>query len=163
MKPREREFCRLMLVYADPIRAAREIGFKHPESAWQSLLGREDIAEEIRRLSRNIRSVYESTAVCGLYKLAFGGVADALSLLYDRDMTKEELSKLDLSCVSEIKRTDKGVEIKFCDRTKAMAQLLQQLDRDEGNASSSGLLDAMMLSAEALGRLGEGQVDNDAV
>ena len=161
MKPREKEFCRLMTVYADPKRAAGEAGYKHPESAWLNLMGREDIAEEIRRLSRNIRSVYESTAISGLYKLAFGGVSDALALLYDKDMTPESMSKLDLSCVSEIKRTDKGVEIKFCDRMKAMAQLLQHLDQDEGSSSSSGLLDAMMLSAEALSRLGDDGVNTD--
>ena len=163
MKPREKKFCRLLTVYADPKRAAQEVGYKHPEKAWQSLMEREDIAEEIRRLCRNIRSVYESTAISGLYKLAFGGVSDALALLYDKDMPPERLSQLDLSCVSEIKRTDKGVEIKFCDRMKALSQLIQLLDHDEENASSSGLLDAMMLSAEALGRLGAEQVNDDAV
>ena len=150
MKPREKEFCRLMTVYADPVRAAREAGYKAPEKAWSELSAREEIVGEIRRRSENIRSIYESTAACGLYRLAYGGVSDALIPVFREELSDDDLRSLDLRNVSEIKRTDKGVEIRFCDRIKA-AQMLEELfsaktDRDD----STGLLDAIRMSAEAL-------------
>ena len=154
MKQKEKEFCRQMTVTADPIRAARQAGYRRPEKASAQLLAREDIAEEIRRLCRNLRSVYESTAVCGLYRLACGGVGDALVPVYRDDLSPEKLGELDLSCVSEIKRTDKGVEVKLCDRIKAMDKLFELIGapREQGSGS---LLEAMVLSAEALSRRGE--------
>lgn len=159
MKPREKEFCRLMTVYADPIRAAREAGYKHPQDAWSELSAREEIVSEIRRRCENIRSIYESTAICGLYRLAYGGVNDALTLIHREVIREEDLQKLDLRNVSEIKRTDKGVEIRFCDRMKAVDQLQEILGSGAGHGSSAGLLDAIMLSAEALGSSGRSEPD----
>lgn len=151
MKPKEKEFCRLMTVYADPVRAAREAGYKHPETAWSELTAREEIVGEIRRRCENMRSIYEHTAVCGLYRLAYGGMSDALTLLYREDLSPQELRSLDLMNVSEIKRTDKGVEIRFCDRIKAIGALSEALGTGDAHGSGAGLLDAILLSAQALG------------
>ena len=161
MKTKEKEFCRLTALTADPLRAAREAGYKRPEESLSKLIGREDIAEEIRRLSRNMRSVYESTAVCGLYRLAYGGVGDALTLLYGDHFAPEELRKMDLTRVSEIKRTDKGVEIRFCDRVKAIDKLCELLGGSRDPEASGGLLEAMLLSAKALS--GESEAEDCAV
>lgn len=150
-----------MTVYADPVRAAREAGFKHPEKAWSELAAREEIVGEIRRRSENIRSIYESTAVCGMYRLAYGGVSDALTLLYREELSADELNKLDLRNISEVKRTDKGLEVKFCDRIKAAEKLKELSERDTRQGGSSGLLDAILLSAEALSN--RGGSDPDAV
>lgn len=151
MKTREREFCRLMTVYADPIRAAEEAGYRKPATAWKKLMGREDIAEEISRLSKNIRSIYQSTAFSGLYQLAYGSVSDAFKLAFSDSIGSDELKKLDLRGVAEIKRTkDKGIEIKLCDRIKAAAQLSEAMNSDPERSSKSGLVEAMVLSAEAL-------------
>ena len=139
-----------MTVYADPVRAAREAGYKHPEKAWSELSVREEIVGEIRRRSENIRSIYESTAICGLYRLAYGGAADALTLLYREKLSEEELRGLDLRNVSEIKRTDKSIEVRFCDRIKAIEKLRELLESGSKQGSGSGLLDAILLSAEAL-------------
>ena len=161
MKPREKEFCRLMTVYADPIRAAREAGYKEPHKAWSELSAREEIVSEIRRRCENIRSIYESTAISGLYRLAYGGVNDALTFI-NRDVIREEdLRALDLRNVSEIKRTDKGVEIRFCDRMKAVEKLQELLNSGSGQGGGTGLLDAILTSAQALGS--RGGSDNDAV
>ncbi|WP_407383832.1 terminase small subunit [Ruminococcus sp.] len=150
MKPREKEFCRLMTVYADPIRAAREAGYKKPERAWSELAAREEIVSEIRRRGENIRSIYESTAACGLYRLAYGGVSDALTLVFRDRLSEDDLGTLDLRSISEIKRTDKGVEIRFCDRIKAAERLAALFSTDAEQGGSTGLLDAIRLSAEAL-------------
>ena len=151
MKPKEKRFCRLMTVCADPVKAARDAGFVRPEDAAFDMLEREEIVGEIRRLCGNMRSVYEDTAVCGLYRLAYGGVSGALPLLYRDGLSEKELSALDLTNVSEIKKTDKGIEIKFCDRVKAVSALIEVLGADQSQSGNRGLLDAIMLSAEALG------------
>ena len=160
MKPREKEFCRLMTVVADPIKAARIAGYKHPERAWSELSAREEIVSEIRRRCENIRSVYEHTAICGLYKLAYGGVSDALTLLYRDDLSEEDLRMLDLRNVSEIKRTDKGIEVKFCDRIKAIDKLQELLGSGTEHGNGSGLLDAILSSAEALGSRSGSETDD---
>ena len=151
MKPKEKEFCRLMTVYADPIRAAREAGYKHPEKSWAELASEEEIVSEIHRLCSNMRSIYENAAVCGLYRLAYGGVSDALTLIYRENLSDRELSALDLTNVSEIKKTDKGIEVKFCDRIKAIGALSQILGTQTTEGEGSGLLDAIRMSARALG------------
>ncbi len=153
VKPKEKEFCHLLTVCADPLRAAEKAGYKHPEKALALLVGRDDIVEEIRRLSENIRSVYESTAICGLYQLACGGIGDALELVYGDAPSSERLRELDLTCVQEIKKTDKGIEIKFCDRVKAVDKLSEMLASRSEQSGAGGLLDAIMLSAETLGQM----------
>ena len=149
MKPKEKEFCRLMAAYADPVRAAREAGYRRPERDWSELAAREEIVEEIRRRCENIRSVYESTATAGLYRLAYGDIGDALTLISREALTEDELRSLDLRNVSEIKRTDKGIEVKFCDRIKAIDKLQELFSRSD-RGGGSGLLDAIMTSAKAL-------------
>ena len=115
---------------------------------------------EIRRRCENIRSIYESTAVCGLYRLAYGGVSDALTLLYRDDLSEEDLRMLDLRNVSEIKRTDKGIEVKFCDRIKAIDKLQELLGSGTEHGNGSGLLDAILSSAEALGSRSGSETDD---
>lgn len=140
-----------MTVYADPIRAAREAGYKNPQAALSDLTAREEIVSEIRRRCENMRSIYENTAICGLYRLAYGGVSDALTLVYKDNLSEKEMRALDLTNVSEIKRTDKGIEVKFCDRIKAIDKLQEVLGSGTEQKTGSGLLDAILLSAEALG------------
>ena len=164
MKTREKEFCRLMAIYGDPYKAARQAGFRKPDEKWQELLCREDIAAHIRKFARALRAVYEDMVACSLYRLSFGRSNDALRLLYSENPTAEELEALDLTSVSEIKRTkDKSVEIKFFDRIKACNQLQVVFNSSEESNPSGGLIEAMRLSAETLGRIArtEGDADED--
>ena len=140
-----------MTVHGDPKRAAAQAGYSRADSVWPELMAREDVADEISRRMKNIRSIYRSTAVCGLYRLAYGDITDALTLLGSDKLSESELQKLDLSCISEIKRTDKAVEMKFCDRLKAIDRLAQILTADGDTAGGSGLIEAMMRSAQAIG------------
>ena len=61
----------------------------------------------------------------GYKKLAYGGVADAVRLLYLPDeAVPEKLDKMNLFNVSEIKKAKGGgMEIKFFDRLKALDTL----------------------------------------
>ena len=74
----------------------------------------------------------------GLMRLAFGSVADALKLMLCEDsMSAEEIEKLDLFNVSDIKRPKGGgLEIKFFDRIKALERL-EKLGSSEENTQSS--------------------------
>ncbi len=163
MKPKEKEFCRQMAFCGDPERAAREAGYRSQEK-WKRLLCRDDIAGEIKRCTDALRAVYRNTAVCGLYRMIFSRPSDALKLLYRENPTDAELEALELYGVSEIKRTkDKSMEIKFFDRVKATDKLSELLNSSGELNSSGGLLEAMRLSAEALGKDTRFEGDDDGV
>ncbi len=67
-----------------------------------------------------------------LAELAFGKANDCVRLALEDE---PELSKLDLSLLSEVKRNDKGtVEIKLIDRLKALEQLAQAAGEDNHGA-----------------------------
>ena len=87
----------------------------------------EAVREEIERIARLHGKVFANLAQLGYRRLAFGGTADAVSLLYRDNPTAEELSELDLFRVAEIKKPKDGsIEIKFFDRLKALEKLEQQ-------------------------------------
>ena len=164
MKPKEKEFCRLTALCGEPSRAAYMAGYRHPERRWQQLLCREDIAAEIKRYASLLRSVYEDTAVGGLYRIAFGAHNDALRLLYRENLSDAELNDLDLSSVAEIKRTkDKSVEIKFVDRVKAIDKLNEIFNSSQELNSPGGLVEAIRLSAQALRRSADPERESDEV
>ena len=85
----------------------------------------------------------EALRVCR--RLARGRVNDAVRLLY-APQEPAGLDKLDLFSVAELKRSDKGVEVKFADRLKA-AQMLAELDGGEG---TQALFSVLHESAQAV-------------
>ena len=94
-----------------------------------------------RRKKKSIRQEYTE----GLRHLAFGEIQDAVRLLY-APQEPAGLDKLDLFSVAELKRSDKGVEVKFADRLKA-AQMLAELDGGEG---TQALFSVLHESAQAV-------------
>ncbi len=137
LTPREKEFCRKYISCADTLEAAKEAGYKtHAERKGEELLAREDICEEIERLSKLKRQTHSRLAQAGYSRLAFGSIADAVSLLYMEKPEAGELQKMDLFCVSEIKRPKDGsMEIKFFDRLKALEKLSQGVEEEAGAAT----------------------------
>lgn len=76
------------------------------------------------RARRRIRRGYE--------KLAFGGIGDAVRLLFTDEPDLTSLGKMDLYNIAEIKRPKGGgMEIKFFDRIKAM-QCLEEMNPGKG-------------------------------
>ena len=76
-----------------------------------------------------------------LRKMAFGKVNDCVKLALSE---YEDIAKLDLSMLTEIKRSDKGgVELKLLDRTKILAQLAQLCDDEERSQTARQLLKAL--------------------
>ena len=79
-----------------------------------------------------------------LAELAFGKANDCVRLALEDD---PQLSRLDLSLLSEIKRNEKGtVEIKLIDRLKALEQLAQAAGDDQSVAEA--FLQALRESGE---------------
>lgn len=64
----------------------------------------------------------------GYERLAYGGIADAVRLLFTEEPDLAALDRMDLFNIAEIKRPKGGgMEIKFFDRIKAL-QSLEELD-----------------------------------
>jgi len=64
----------------------------------------------------------------GYERLAYGGIADAVRLLFTEEPDLAALDKMDLYNIAEIKRPKGGgMEIKFFDRIKAL-QSLEELN-----------------------------------
>ena len=76
-------------------------------------------------LKKRIRSgeVTREDVTRRLAELAFGKANDCVRLVLDEDARME---KLDLSLLSEVKRSDKGaVEVRLIDRLRALEQLAE--------------------------------------
>ena len=103
MKPKEKEFCRLMTVYADPVRAAREAGYKSPEKAWAELASDDELVSEIRRRFLNsegvdVTAVYPSSMVEAVVNARRDGHEIELYRLYrsgtcDREQLTRDLAE----------------------------------------------------------------------
>lgn len=69
-----------------------------------------------------------------LAELAFGRANDCVKLVLEEDRA---LDKLDLSLLSEVKRSEKGtVEIRLVDRLRALEQLAALAESDGGDLES---------------------------
>lgn len=125
---KQRAFCAAFACTGDFGRAAKQAGYlTRPARRGAALLCSEAVREEIERIARLHGKVFANLAQLGYRRLAFGGTADAVSLLYRDNPTAEELSELDLFRVAEIKKPKDGsIEIKFFDRLKALEKLEQQ-------------------------------------
>ena len=156
LKPKEKEFCRQYVKCLDAEKAALRAQYKNPLAAAYDLLGRSDIVDEIESLSKLNERLIPTLSKAIIQKLSFGDIADALTLVFSESPEKEDIEKMDLFCISEIKRTkDKTVEIKFFDRLKAIERLTQNASAAQNGVG--GLYDALILGAKSL----EGVDKND--
>lgn len=135
---KERLFCTYFALGGDARGCAARAGYTvSPARNAAKLLSRSDIKAEISRLEKE-RNPSVMTIEKGLSRLAFGSVADAMKLMLCEDtLTADEIEKLDLFNVSEIKRPKGGgLEIKFFDRLKALEKLSQCSAGNENSESS---------------------------
>lgn len=152
MTDKERLFCFYYAEDGDARGCAARAGFVvAPRRSAARLLAREEIRNEISRLEKEKRAT-SSEVEKGLRRLAFGSVADALKLmLCEETVSAEEIEKLDLFNVSDIKRPKGGgLEIKFFDRLKALERL-EKLGTGEENSQSS-FVQALAEGAKMLSR-----------
>ncbi|HCA04687.1 MAG TPA: hypothetical protein DEO32_02185 [Ruminococcaceae bacterium] len=146
---RQEEFCRGFVCTGDPAFSAKRAGYeKNSAAAAEKLMTNPEVLAEISRLTKEREKVFASLASLGYQRLAFGNISDAVSLLYLENPSAEQLEKMDLFMISEIKKPKDGmIEIKFFDRLKALEKL--------ENTSSSGdgvkdLFDAIGQGAKAV-------------
>lgn len=130
--PRQESFCRVYLRTMDPEQAAKSGGYRdgYAQLASASVQGRlermrETAAGQIRR----------EDAVRRLAQLAFGRANDAAALALGRGSV--DAADLDLAAVSELRVSDKGVEVKFVDRIRALEALCGLLESEGGGEAGS--------------------------
>lgn len=152
LSQREKDFCISFVECGNPIEAAKKAGYtKSPEKAGLRLICRSDISDEIARLESQLQQTLSFAAKCGYKRLAFGNIADAVSLLFKENPALEDLKEMDLFSISEIKKPKDGaMEIKFFDRLKA----LEKLEELSGNKSGSDspFYEALITGAQMLSK-----------
>lgn len=87
-------------------------------------------------LKKRIRSgkIQRADVARRLAELAFGKANDCVRLVLEAD---PRLEKLDLSLLSEVKRSEKGaVEIRLIDRLRALEQLAQMAEEQNSDLES---------------------------
>lgn len=156
LSERELLFCRHYLRTRTPREAALAAGYPYLFSKKKAefLTDNPLILKEISRLEKEEkeRLSLKSHMTSGLIRAALGDIGDAIKLLA---MTDEEIlasaEKLDLFCVSEIKRPrGGGIEIKFIDRVKALSSLKELCDEENNISDESGLISALEACAGGL-------------
>ena len=148
---KEKLFCAYYADSGDARGCAARAGYSlSPQRSAARLLAREDIRAEISRLEKEKLSALSVEK--GLCRLAFGSPADAIKLMLSEEtLTAQEIEKLDLFNVSDIKRPKGGgLEIKFFDRLKALERL-SVLGANAENPHSS-FIDALSQGAKLLGQ-----------
>ena len=128
-----------------------------PSAAAAKLLSRKDIKDEIAVLTQAHKPCHNEAAA-GYRKLAFGSIADAISLIYRENPPSEyELAEMELFNVAEIKRPKGGgIEIKFFDRLKALERLAD-MTADETVDTALPFYRALENSANAIRKSDAGE------
>lgn len=153
LSERETLFCAYTAQGLSAREAAARAGYRlRPEAAGLRLLRRGEVRRTVARMEEERRKSAPQ-AVQGLRRLAFGGAADAVRLLYWNDPDPAALDALDLFCVSEIKRKgDDTVEIKLFDRIRALEKLAELDERTRGEDAGAPFYRALEEGARRLGR-----------
>lgn len=147
---KEKLFCTYYSLGRNGREAAVKSGYMFPEKTAVRLLRRKDIAEETARLDKQ-REATEKDIAIGYQRLAFGCISDAVCLLFSDEVSREEIEKMDLFNVSEIKRKKGGdIEIKFFDRLKALEKLSELGSVNSSSDDENSLFSAIEKGAKAL-------------
>mgnify|MGYP005879457093 CR=1 FL=1 len=119
-------FCRAYLRTMDAERAAAEIGRKDG----YAMLAKRTTQQKLERMRCAAADQLKREDVLRqLARLAFGRVDDAVTLALRRGEAEPE--GLELSAVSELRVTEKGVEVKLVDRVRALETLWKLLEASE--------------------------------
>ncbi len=150
LKSKEKLFCFYFVNSLDIEESAKKAGYKKdPLINGQKLLQREDVVSCIKDKLSLQKELYSSLAGAGFVKLAFSSVADAVSLVFSENPSREQLENMNLFMVSEIRKPrDGALEIKFFDKIKVLEKLCSDSDNNDG--SDMGLVGALSLGAKNL-------------
>ncbi len=145
MSAKEALFCEYYKILHSPREAAARAGYTFPERSGIRLLKK----AAVKRFVED-KGSEASDAVCGLHRIAFGSITDAVYLCTRGEVPdREALETLDLFMVSEIKFSKSGgIEIKFFDRLKALDLLAAQTV--SGGSKAESFFHALRDSAKGL-------------
>nr|DAM77050.1 MAG TPA: Terminase small subunit [Caudoviricetes sp.] len=129
LNKKELMFCHYYINTGDSKEAAVRAGYKtFPNKKGTELLLDKRISERIESMYREKRKNLVYRATSGYERLAFGSISDSIKLLFSENLRPEDLEKMDLFNISEIKKPKDGaMEIKFFDRLRALEKL-EQID-----------------------------------
>lgn len=127
LSKKELEFCQHYINTGSAKEAAVLAGFKTcPERKGAELLLENKISEKIKSMYIEKRQNLMFRAISGYERLAFGSISDSIKLLFSENLKPEDLNKMDLFNIAEIKKPKDGaMEIKFFDRLRALEKLEQ--------------------------------------
>lgn len=127
LSKKELEFCHHYINTGSAKEAAVLAGFKTcPERKGAELLLEKKISEKIKNMYIEKRQNLMFRAISGYERLAFGSISDSIKLLFSENLKPEDLNKMDLFNIAEIKKPKDGaMEIKFFDRLRALEKLEQ--------------------------------------
>lgn len=146
---KEKLFCTYYSINCNAREAAAKSGYVFPEKSALRLLKRKEIQAYIEELDKQRKS-NRRDIVRGYERLAFGCVSDAIRLMFAENTDEDELEKMDLFNIAEIKRKKGGdIEIKFFDRIKALEKL-QLICDEKDSLTGASLYSAIASSAAAL-------------
>ena len=123
-------FCRAYLRTMDAERAAAEIGRK---DGYAMLAKRTTQQKPERMRCAAADQLKREDVLRQLARLAFGRVDDAVQLALRRG--ELDTGGLELSAVSELRVSEKGIEVKLVDRVRALEALWKLLDTGEPQGS----------------------------
>ena len=129
-KQEDGRFCRAYLRTMDPEQAAAEIGRRDG----YAMLGQKGTQQKLERMRCDAAAQLKREDVLRqLARLAFGRVDDAVQLALRRG--ELDTGGLELSAVSELRVSEKGIEVKLVDRVRALEALWKLLDTGEPQGS----------------------------
>ncbi len=138
-------FCHLFVKLRNAGEAALKCGFNEQDALYE---GMKLLSE--KNTKRQINSIYEKNLLngsvrSGLERIAFGSINDAVKLMVlNDDISPDDILKLDLFNVSEIKKVKGGgLEIKIADRFKALEKLWEIQNTTNVNSSAESFLNAL--------------------
>ncbi len=132
LKKKELVFCHEYIKTGNAKEAARLAGYKNkPEQKGTELMAKNEIPQKIEEIYTGKKKNLIYKATTGYERLAFGSISDSVKLLFSENLRPEDLEKMDLFNISEIKKPKEGaMEIKFFDRLRALEKL-EQIDMEQ--------------------------------
>lgn len=129
LNKKELMFCHHYINTGNAKEAAILAGYKtSPEKKGIELILNKKICKKIESMYIEKRKNLVYRATSGYERLAFGNISDSIKLLFSENLRPEDLTKMDLFNISEIKKPKDGaMEIKFFDRLRALEKL-EQID-----------------------------------
>lgn len=127
LNKKELLFCHYYINTGNVKEAAIRAGYKTaPNKKGTELLLNKKITQKIESMYTEKRKNLMYRATSGYERLAFGSISDSIKLLFSENLRPEDLDKMDLFNISEIKKPKEGaMEIKFFDRIRALEKLEQ--------------------------------------